>query len=187
MELPVPIGRLAEAPLHVRDDVDGAASPREVPHRQLPEFERFPLRDEDEELRPDIMVRGFDDRVSDAVTAEVFLRPRTDGLPPRRPEMVLLVAQIDVLPPIVPDQVLFPPGDAVELGVGAPAVASAGLGNRQAVITVADDIDPGARRPGRGDDVFAAVGGEMSRSEEHTSELQSLAYLVCRLLLEKKK
>src|SRR2546425_2704286 len=26
-----------------------------------------------------------------------------------------------------------------------------------------------------------------SRSEEHTSELQSLAYLVCRLLLEKKK
>src|SRR2546425_3803725 len=28
-------------------------------------------------------------------------------------------------------------------------------------------------------------GGE--RSEEHTSELQSLAYLVCRLLLEKKK
>src|SRR2546425_5536220 len=31
---------------------------------------------------------------------------------------------------------------------------------------------------------LAAVG---SRSEEHTSELQSLAYLVCRLLLEKKK
>src|SRR2546425_8495008 len=35
------------------------------------------------------------------------------------------------------------------------------------------------------------VGGdrvaERTRSEEHTSELQSLAYLVCRLLLEKKK
>src|SRR2546425_5900223 len=31
----------------------------------------------------------------------------------------------------------------------------------------------------------ACVLGE--RSEEHTSELQSLAYLVCRLLLEKKK
>src|SRR2546425_12267577 len=28
---------------------------------------------------------------------------------------------------------------------------------------------------------------EGTRSEEHTSELQSLAYLVCRLLLEKKK
>src|SRR2546425_6414364 len=27
----------------------------------------------------------------------------------------------------------------------------------------------------------------IARSEEHTSELQSLAYLVCRLLLEKKK
>src|SRR2546425_6049133 len=32
-------------------------------------------------------------------------------------------------------------------------------------------------------DAWAAGG----RSEEHTSELQSLAYLVCRLLLEKKK
>src|SRR2546425_5959603 len=29
--------------------------------------------------------------------------------------------------------------------------------------------------------------GKLARSEEHTSELQSLAYLVCRLLLEKKK
>src|SRR2546425_7585793 len=35
----------------------------------------------------------------------------------------------------------------------------------------------------------AQVGGHERplRSEEHTSELQSLAYLVCRLLLEKKK
>src|SRR2546425_8743887 len=37
---------------------------------------------------------------------------------------------------------------------------------------------------------FKSMGGSFSlnalRSEEHTSELQSLAYLVCRLLLEKK-
>src|SRR2546425_9371917 len=31
------------------------------------------------------------------------------------------------------------------------------------------------------------AGVTVTRSEEHTSELQSLAYLVCRLLLEKKK
>src|SRR2546425_6640702 len=31
------------------------------------------------------------------------------------------------------------------------------------------------------------LAGDIARSEEHTSELQSLAYLVCRLLLEKKK
>src|SRR5687767_15227461 len=31
------------------------------------------------------------------------------------------------------------------------------------------------------------IGPRQVRSEEHTSELQSLAYLVCRLLLEKKK
>src|SRR2546425_3686175 len=33
----------------------------------------------------------------------------------------------------------------------------------------------------------ADAGVVHQRSEEHTSELQSLAYLVCRLLLEKKK
>src|SRR5687767_15771313 len=34
---------------------------------------------------------------------------------------------------------------------------------------------------------FSAHINAATRSEEHTSELQSLAYLVCRLLLEKKK
>src|SRR2546425_6097081 len=40
---------------------------------------------------------------------------------------------------------------------------------------------PGAERAGVGHRCV------QHRSEEHTSELQSLAYLVCRLLLEKKK
>src|SRR5258706_7615913 len=35
--------------------------------------------------------------------------------------------------------------------------------------------------------VLGALRSMMSRSEEHTSELQSLTNLVCRLLLEKKK
>src|SRR5687767_15250919 len=52
-------------------------------------------------------------------------------------------------------------------------------------------------RSGAGLRVFVQGGGcsgfqyglmiDEGRSEEHTSELQSLAYLVCRLLLEKKK
>src|SRR2546425_3681788 len=55
---------------------------------------------------------------------------------------------------------------------------------------------PGAEKPAHGHeheahgavsaDIGANILGER-RSEEHTSELQSLAYLVCRLLLEKKK
>src|SRR2546425_5050683 len=53
------------------------------------------------------------------------------------------------------------------------------------------------QRPHRDDDRAIANPPDMDgrggparvgrRSEEHTSELQSLAYLVCRLLLEKKK
>src|SRR2546426_8833448 len=65
----------------------------------------------------------------------------------------------------------------------------------------ADDVQTGlddAARPGRGVQVFhaadlfrvppEALGDRArSRSEEHTSELQSPCNLVCRLLLEKKK
>src|SRR3712207_6888401 len=42
-----------------------------------------------------------------------------------------------------------------------------------------------AGRPG--DDDLTRPGLDGERSEEHTSELQSRQYLVCRLLLEKKK
>src|SRR5205823_13557194 len=41
--------------------------------------------------------------------------------------------------------------------------------------------------PGAVDDHLLVHRQGIERSEEHTSELQSLAYLVCRLLLEKKK
>src|SRR2546425_9705370 len=41
---------------------------------------------------------------------------------------------------------------------------------------------------GTGSGTLTSLGMALgTRSEEHTSELQSLAYLVCRLLLEKKK
>src|SRR3712207_7512152 len=42
-------------------------------------------------------------------------------------------------------------------------------------------------RPGAGQADERRLGGRVLRSEEHTSELQSRQYLVCRLLLEKKK
>src|SRR5437764_10540258 len=46
------------------------------------------------------------------------------------------------------------------------------------------EIDP--HRPAIGPDLADPADGR-PRSEEHTSELQSPMYLVCRLLLEKKK
>src|SRR6266404_6770175 len=60
-----------------------------------------------------------------------------------------------------PRSTLFPYTTLFRSGVGPPAEANLVLA------PVPADADP--------------------RSEEHTSELQSLAYLVCRLLLEKKK
>src|SRR5258707_10316606 len=57
----------------------------------------------------------------------------------------------------------------------------------------ADEAAPGGHHHGAADrpGVWRAAGhvlrGAACRSEEHTSELQSRQYLVCRLLLEKKK
>src|SRR3712207_8976716 len=45
----------------------------------------------------------------------------------------------------------------------------------------------GGQSPRRLSAVRDEAGVAVSRSEEHTSELQSRQYLVCRLLLEKKK
>src|SRR3712207_8728771 len=53
-----------------------------------------------------------------------------------------------------------------------------------------DGADAGDTRIVRGPDVVEDVSITINRdgrSEEHTSELQSRQYLVCRLLLEKKK
>src|SRR2546425_4199083 len=52
-----------------------------------------------------------------------------------------------------------------------------------------DEVEAPRSSPAIGLDGRARERGDgiHERSEEHTSELQSLAYLVCRLLLEKKK
>src|SRR3712207_8506782 len=46
------------------------------------------------------------------------------------------------------------------------------------------ELETTVERSGR---TLSTVSAQLSRSEEHTSELQSRQYLVCRLLLEKKK
>src|SRR3989442_8819894 len=67
--------------------------------------------------------------------------------------------------------------------------SASGLGESSLQRTAARAVlffgNPG--RAGPGLCVHAADDGEESRSEEHTSELQSRPHLVCRLLLEKKK
>src|SRR3989441_2586429 len=85
------------------------------------------------------------------------------------------------------------PRRLIDLGTGSGvlAIAAARLGVGQ-VLAVDDDPDAVASAMAnaarnRVCDRVRCVLGDAARSEEHTSELQSLAYLVCRLLLEKKK
>src|SRR2546425_5075967 len=56
----------------------------------------------------------------------------------------------------------------------------------EAVLRYLDRVDPAAAAAAR-QRYGCLTPSHRPRSEEHTSELQSLAYLVCRLLLEKKK
>src|SRR5687767_5735647 len=62
-------------------------------------------------------------------------------------------------------------------------IQGAAIGQTSALV-FAPCADVAASPPGTFPDVFKSE--LVFRSEEHTSELQSLAYLVCRLLLEKK-
>src|SRR5437764_11046478 len=65
-------------------------------------------------------------------------------------------------------------------------LAALGLGNIKPLAGIAPSSEPGAAY---GRCTLASPGKDTTtgRSEEHTSELQSPMYLVCRLLLEKKK
>src|SRR5205814_9932184 len=71
--------------------------------------------------------------------------------------------------------------DALPISGARPAPARAWRGSGRCRSAGAEPGFP-ARR-GRS----SSAGGAGGRSEEHTSELQSLRHLVCRLLLEKKK
>src|SRR3712207_8984137 len=75
---------------------------------------------------------------------------------------------------LFPSTTLFRPGGSVV--ARAPAVAAAPV-----------DASDGGGIAGLLGDVLGAAAALIGRSEEHTSELQSRQYLVCRLLLEKKK
>src|SRR2546425_6569925 len=82
-----------------------------------------------------------------------------------------------------PRSTLFPYTTLFRSGAALLHEADAFVVDQAAVL---DRRDAGAHRAL---DRLRPVGvrGHLPRSEEHTSELQSLAYLVCRLLLEKKK
>src|SRR5205814_7759292 len=69
-------------------------------------------------------------------------------------------------------------------------LAAAGAGDARLASTHASRGSPAScatRRKWRIRSARRARRGVVGRSEEHTSELQSLRHLVCRLLLEKKK
>src|SRR2546425_4118627 len=72
--------------------------------------------------------------------------------------------------------------DALPISRGVPRAAHRAQPYRERDVA---DVHAGLPHVGCG--AGPARGARPARSEEHTSELQSLAYLVCRLLLEKKK
>src|SRR5687767_12794062 len=79
-----------------------------------------------------------------------------------------------------------------EIVTGKPVSIGGTEGRREAtgrgvVYLIERAMDMLKMNPENSTAIIQGFGNVGSRSEEHTSELQSLAYLVCRLLLEKKK
>src|SRR3712207_5256093 len=94
------------------------------------------------------------------------------------------VGVTDIFP--FPPEVAVKQMEAVAGDIGADAVKTGMLFNAGIISAVAGAV----RRLGLPnlvvDPVMVAESGATLRSEEHTSELQSRQYLVCRLLLENK-
>src|SRR5687767_15330375 len=76
--------------------------------------------------------------------------------------------------------------DALPICAGAGGIRTAQPAQRDGRPLASTPGLPVAARPAQGRRRSGNLRRRRFRSEEHTSELQSLAYLVCRLLLEKK-
>src|SRR5437762_7903702 len=81
-----------------------------------------------------------------------------------------------------PENVICGPGLLLQSYAEKSAEMETGIG--RVVLLMCGNDDDDAANDG---DVMGAFDDPSVRSEEHTSELQSPMYLVCRLLLEKKK
>src|SRR3712207_8090412 len=90
-----------------------------------------------------------------------------------------------------PRSTLFPYTTLFRSAIADDAVEAVELrrGQHQRAVAEGDGLDPEEGHRGTDLDIGERREGvgAGARSEEHTSELQSRQYLVCRLLLEKKK
>src|SRR3712207_8780483 len=95
---------------------------------------------------------------NDAATTEIYTLSLHDALPISQGRVAL-------------GEEAHPAHDLGELAAGQAQLVLVALGQELAMVRELTIDEP----------------GRQDRSEEHTSELQSRQYLVCRLLLEKKK
>ncbi len=160
VELPVPVGRFPQVPFEVGPKGEAAGLFGQVAHPEPPNFEGLLVGHEHHPLGLDLVLLGRDGGVSHAVYAFVGVHLGAHRLPARGPERArLLVPDIDVPAPVVPDQVLIPAGDAVQGGMVEPGITGPGLGQGHPVGAGGHDVHPG---PGgvraRDDEAFSIVG-----------------------------
>src|SRR3712207_7067603 len=101
---------------------------------------------------------------NDTATTEIY----TLSLHGALPICHLWITRDDPTRPLAYLRLLAEPDGTMRIGRVVTAKEARGAGLAKRLVLAALEVDP-------------------SRSEEHTSELQSRQYLVCRLLLEKKK
>src|SRR5205823_14468979 len=133
--------------------------------------------------------RGTLTRADPRALVSVLLAREPVGPTARR---ILVGDRFGVLMTVHDREAVESPGRAAVDEVLTAALAEIGdvrhVGERQVAVRGAGVVVPGTEVRGDGvEAIRVGARGRDDRSEEHTSELQSLAYLVCRLLLEKKK
>ncbi len=153
----------AEVPLQVGDEREAAGAPALLLQPQPPELHRLLGVDRQRPGGAHAAVGALEGGVAEPVPAGEAVVARPTGRGRERPHLVgVAVPEVEEAPRAVLGEVLLPAHEHAELRVVDPREAAAGLRHREADARVGDDVGPRPRRARVGDDVLAAIGGEMA-------------------------
>jgi hypothetical protein len=169
LEILLIVVRIPQAPFHIGEDLNVPGTLPFVGQAKAHDLAGISQRNKGKKIAGDILLSALKYGITHAVAAFIGVQLRFGRLPAGIPDGIP-VFNIDVFAVAVIGLVIIAvSGDPEELGVLIEGIASAGIGDQTEEVSVSQVVDPGQRRPGRRNDIFASV--VIKISEFHTGPL----------------
>jgi hypothetical protein len=128
-----------------------------------PYFDGRIYGDEHRPLGGQIVEFLFKNGIAQSMANVIFLIFGLDRLICQRVKLIRIeIPQVEPLAPVIPNQILVPAGEAIQVDMGFPTKATARLADDQSKIAIRDDIGPGAWRIGPSNDKFTSIFKEIA-------------------------